>query len=252
MAGVPVPAYKRFWTDKRLSLNTQYKDIANTYPDATPTIQQLLKVLCDIENLANSTPISVGERKEWDAIISSAEDNREDYCKVLKGETPFSALYGIYTMPLHDLKKVLKDSTRQEDCFNEVHRRKRHCNEEPIQSTTKVDLPTSTVKVATKNFFGPLRTNNMDTDTPDTESTTTEKAVQEKLGRPPPIVLTSANNLIQLQKQLKGVAKDTFEFRSTKNGTRIVTKNMVDYQSVKTYFESKTYPTIHFTLNRKN
>jgi hypothetical protein len=78
----------------------------------------------------------------------------------------------------------------------------------------KVALPASTVKVATKNFFAPLRTNNMDTDAPDTESTATEKAVPEKLGRPPPIVLTSTSNLIQLQKQLKGVAKDTFEFRS--------------------------------------
>jgi hypothetical protein len=31
----------------------------------------------------------------------------------------------------------------------------------------------------------------------------------------------------------------TFKFHSTKNGTRLVTKNMVDYQSIKTYFESK-------------
>jgi hypothetical protein len=63
MAGVPVPTYKQFWTDKRLSLNTQYKELANTYPEATPSIQQLLKVLCDIENLANSTPISVGGKQ---------------------------------------------------------------------------------------------------------------------------------------------------------------------------------------------
>jgi hypothetical protein len=97
----------------------------------------------------------------------------------------------------------------------------------------KVALPASTVKMATKNFFAPLRTNDMDTDAPDTEYTTTEKGVAEKLSRAPPIVLTSASNPIQLQKQLKSVAKDTFEFRSTKNGTRIVTKIMVDYQSVK-------------------
>jgi hypothetical protein len=75
-----------------------YKDIANMYPDATPSIQQLLKVLCDIEKLAYSTPTSVGESKEWAAIISSAENNREDYCKVLKGKTLFSALYGTYTV----------------------------------------------------------------------------------------------------------------------------------------------------------
>jgi hypothetical protein len=97
---VPVPACKQFWTVKRLSLDTQYKDIANKYPDATPSIQQLLKLLFDIENLANSTPISVGESKAWAAIISSAEDNREDYCKVLKWKTLFSALYGSYTVTL--------------------------------------------------------------------------------------------------------------------------------------------------------
>jgi hypothetical protein len=76
MAGVPVPAYKQFWTDKWLSLKTQYKDLANKYPDAAPTIQQLLKVLCDIENLANSTTISVWDSKEWAAIIRPAEDNQ--------------------------------------------------------------------------------------------------------------------------------------------------------------------------------
>jgi hypothetical protein len=78
MAGLPVPAYNQFW-DKRLSLKTQYKNIANKYPDAAPTMQQLFNVLCDIENLANSTPISIGESKEWAAIIASAENNPEDY-----------------------------------------------------------------------------------------------------------------------------------------------------------------------------
>jgi hypothetical protein len=56
---------------------------------------------------------------------------------------------------LHDLKKIHKDSTQQEDGFQEVHRRKRHCNAEPAQTAEKVALPTSTVKVATKNFFAP-------------------------------------------------------------------------------------------------
>jgi hypothetical protein len=56
---------------------------------------------------------------------------------------------------LHDLKKILNDSTQQEDGFKEVHRRKRHCNEEPAQTMRKVALPASNVKVATKNFFAP-------------------------------------------------------------------------------------------------
>jgi hypothetical protein len=81
-AGLPVPTYKQFLTDKRLSLKTQYKDIANKYPNAAPTMQPLINVLCDIENLANSTPISIGESKEWAAIITSAEDNLEDYVQL--------------------------------------------------------------------------------------------------------------------------------------------------------------------------
>jgi hypothetical protein len=40
--------------------------------------------------------------------------------------------------------------------------------------------------------------------------------LQKKSGRPPPIIWTSAANLIQLQKQLKGVAQQSFEFRNTR------------------------------------
>jgi hypothetical protein len=91
----------------------------------------------------------------------------------------------MYTVTLLDLKKIEKDSTQQEDEIKEVHRRKRHCHEEPNETMKKVALPASNVKVATNNFFAPLRTNDMDTDGPDTESTTIEKAVEEDLGRPP-------------------------------------------------------------------
>jgi hypothetical protein len=54
--------------------------------------------------------------------------------------------------------------------------------------------------VTTENFVFPLRTLNMDTDVPDTESCEVEEPVPGKSSRPPPIVLTSAINLIQLQK----------------------------------------------------
>jgi hypothetical protein len=38
---------------------------------------------------------------------------------------------------------------------------------------------------------------------------------QKKPGRPPPIALPSAANLIQVQKQIKGMAKQSFEFHTT-------------------------------------
>jgi hypothetical protein len=62
-----------------------------------------------------------------------------------------------------------------------------------------------------------------------------EVAVPDKTGRPPPIVLISKTNLIQLQRQPKGVVEDNFEFRSTKNGTRTITKTMADFSAVKSY-----------------
>jgi hypothetical protein len=74
------------------------------------------------------------------------------------------------------------------------------------------------VQVPTKNFYASLRATNKETDAPVTEPIPPEIAAQGKKGRPPPIVLTSTDNLIQMQKQLKGLAKDNFEFRNTRNG----------------------------------
>jgi hypothetical protein len=80
----------------------------------------------------------------------------------------------------------------------------------------------------------------MDTDSAGAEATVNEETVPGKTGRPPPIILTSQTNLIQLQKQLKNVVKGNFEFRSTRNGTRVVTKGMADFKAVKSHFTSNS------------
>jgi hypothetical protein len=92
MAGVPVPTYRQFCTDKQSSLTSEYKTIIVTYSDAASSMQQLFKMLCDIEDLASYTPASVGESEKWAIIISSAEEARANYCRVLWGKTLFSAL----------------------------------------------------------------------------------------------------------------------------------------------------------------
>jgi hypothetical protein len=104
MAGLPVPAYQQFWTDKRSTLKKEYETIVNTHPDAVPCMQQLFKVLCDLEDLARSTPAPVGQSEEWAAVIRAAEDNRESYSVALQGKTLYSALYGTYTVTLSELK----------------------------------------------------------------------------------------------------------------------------------------------------
>jgi hypothetical protein len=81
----------------------------------------------------------------------------------------------------------------------------------------------------------------MDTYSSSTETTPQETAMTPtaaKTGRLPPIILTSTVNLIQLQKQLKNILKENFEFRTTRNGTRIVTRVMVDFLGVKSHIEN--------------
>jgi hypothetical protein len=64
----------------------------------------------------------------------------------------------------------------------------------------------------------------MDTEKEDGEGQNSEAEKQQKTGRPPPIILTSATNLITLQAKLKGLVHVSFEFRNTRNGTRVITK----------------------------
>jgi hypothetical protein len=94
-------------------------------------------------------------------------------------------------------------------------------------------------EVTTQNVFSPLRAP-MDTDSAGAEATVNEETVPGKTGRPPPIILTSQANLIQLQKQPKNVVKGDFEFRSTRNGTRVVTKGMADFEAVKSHFTNNS------------
>jgi hypothetical protein len=52
MAAVPVPGYQAFWTDKRASLEAEYKTLVGTFPDADTQYRQLYSTLCDIEDVA--------------------------------------------------------------------------------------------------------------------------------------------------------------------------------------------------------
>jgi hypothetical protein len=160
-------------------------------------MHQLFQVLNYIQDIANITPASVGESREWAAIVSSAEENHKSYCQALKGKSLFSALYGT----LNELKSVLKSSgqvgqTKQADDFKEVRSRKRPSTGEAAYIPKKVTTDPPAVKLTTKNFFALLRTAQMDTDAPVAESNTEEAAAPSKASRPPPIVLMSTANLI--------------------------------------------------------
>jgi hypothetical protein len=107
----------------------------------------------------------------------------------------------------------------QDDGFKEVRGRKRQSTNEAAPTSKKPAAEatnTNKQEVPTRNFFAPLRSTTMETDSSGAEATALEEAVPGKAGRPPPIILTSTTNLIQLQRQLKNVDKRDFEFRNSK------------------------------------
>jgi hypothetical protein len=88
----------------------------------------------------------------------------------------------------------------------------------------------------------------MDTNSSSTDATTNEETVPGKTDRPPSIILTSTTKLIQLQKQLQNVVKENFQFHSTRNGIRVIMKVMVDFQSVKSQFDTNNLSYYSFYL----
>jgi hypothetical protein len=185
----------------------------------------------------------------------------------------FSAHYCMDTVTLKELQAVLKvntqtgqsglvnetslESTTLDDDFQEVKRRKRRISNDISETTMKLtnSVPISTAvkqtpkAVSTRNFFAPLRTNDMDMETTGTEKTLPEQDVPRKSSRPPPIVMISTTNLIRLQRDLKEYVKGEYEFRNTRNGTRITTKEMVDYLAIKSYLEKNNLQYLTFYPN---
>jgi hypothetical protein len=142
----------------------------------------------------------VGESPEWTSVVNSAE-NRVNFCKALDGRPLFNILYGIYAITLNELKAVLKvsaqegqsgavnktsvETTLQDDDFQEVKKRRRHISNNTSQTAKKSTKPVSASsaiktppKVAlTHNFFAPLRTTVMDTETAEAENTLPEQEI---------------------------------------------------------------------------
>jgi hypothetical protein len=144
--------------------------------------------------------------------------------------------------------------------FREQRRRKWILRDNQAQALrekkSSMAPPSATPQVQTRNYYAPLR-NKMEVEArqvQDESQAASESAAAEgalgKAGRQPPIILTSAANLIQLQKEINTVAKQTFEFLNTGNGTRVTTMDMVDYLEVKAHFDSSNM--FYFTFFPKS
>jgi hypothetical protein len=62
--------------------------------------------------------------------------------------------------------------------------------------------------------------------------------------------MTSSTNLIRLQRDLKDHdKKKEYEFRNSRNGTRIIAKEMADYSAMKSYLEKNNLHYFTFSPN---
>jgi hypothetical protein len=252
----------------------EYTETMKRHPDAEAVMKKLHALLLDISRLAGCTPTAVSESPKWTQISQNAVETRKNLHQHLKGKALYSALCGIYTEVLQELKGVLQSSvapreaentapvpTTSNEEFREQRRRKRNSSDGQATKPKKPSAPATSAndprlrrqEVPTRNFFAPLRSAEMETGeeaADDASENQEQQATPSVIGRPPPIVLTSEVNLIALQRQLKPLSKGNFEFRTTRNGTKVVTKEMADYSAIRAHFESRNLP--HYTFYPKS
>jgi hypothetical protein len=113
----------------------------------------------------------------------------------------------------------------------EQKRRKRNPSDKQANIPNKTEVKSGSVRdpriqaeLPTKNFFAPLRAKMELEGSKEKTNGGEQQEPTNQACRPPPINLTSVTNLLQLQKQLQGIVKGSFEFRNTKYGTRALTK----------------------------
>jgi hypothetical protein len=108
MADVPVPGIRKCWRQKLAWLKTECHAITYKYAEAVSIVQQVNRVLNNIENLTAFAQARVRVRSQ----LSSVEKNRGNCCGDIDGKPLFSYLYGIYTVTRNELKAALKMSAR--------------------------------------------------------------------------------------------------------------------------------------------
>jgi hypothetical protein len=77
MADVPEPGFRKYWRQEISWLKSECHATTNRYPEAASVVQQVHKMISDIENLGKCTPARVGEHSQWKTILKSAEQNRK-------------------------------------------------------------------------------------------------------------------------------------------------------------------------------
>jgi hypothetical protein len=164
----------------------EYTETMKRHPDADAVMKKLHALLVDISRLAGCTPAAVGKRTNWMLITQNAVETRKNLHQHLKGKALYSALCGVYTEVLHELKGVLQSSIAPRETenraaetetspsnkeFREQRRHKRNSSDGQATKPKKPSTPATSAndprlrrqEVPTRNFFAPLRSSEMDT-----------------------------------------------------------------------------------------
>jgi hypothetical protein len=79
MADVPLPGLRQYWTQNLASLKSECHAITKKYLETASVLQQVYKVLSDIENLSRCTPTKVGESSENMSVLKLRCNKRSAY-----------------------------------------------------------------------------------------------------------------------------------------------------------------------------
>jgi hypothetical protein len=117
---------------------------------------------------------------------------------------------------------TVPEATQQSEEFREGGENGSLGRQFPGSSNREEQQP-ATPHVPTRNFYALLRNTMEVEERQDATGTGAgSQSASSQAGRPPPIILTSATNLIKLQKKIRGLVKANFEFRNTRSGARVV------------------------------
>jgi hypothetical protein len=236
------------WDEIISSFERKHDELLAGHPDCSEELALLKTVLHMIGQLIRISPPVNGNGGLWIELVARVETERAVLCKHLDGKALFTAMLRLYAAIHREMRdSVLPDSQQPKEKFREQRRRKRNPSDNQVKKP-KPSLPTPGSRdprlqpkreVPTENFFAPLRSSEMDiegtTDKPENEK---QKPSSSKAGRPPPIVLTTAINLTQLQKRIRAIVMGYFEFSNTRSGTRIVTKEMAEFSAIRKHLEN--------------
>jgi hypothetical protein len=186
------------WAEVISSFEKKHGELLEGHPDCSEELALLRTGLHSIRQLICISPLVNGNGAVWKELIARANAERAVLCKHLDGKALLTAMLRLYAALHREMRdSVLPTQQNSTEKFREQRRRKRNPSDEQAKKyKTSVPTPESRLRplgeVATKNFFAPLRTAEMEVErilvegTSDEPSSEPQQSSASKAVRPPP------------------------------------------------------------------